>query len=149
MTSIKEQINVNLKNAMRERDQQTLNALRLITAAIKQIEVDERIDVDDTRILVILDKMAKQRKESIQQFQLANRQDLVEKEIFELNIIGSYLPTPLTDDEVNHEIEQAIVATDAKQIADMGKVMANLKPKLQGRADMTKVSSIIKAKLSA
>ncbi len=148
MTSLKDTILADLKDAMRARDQKKLDTLRLITSAIKQIEVDERIVVDDTRLLVILDKMAKQRNESIQQFQLANRTDLVEQEQFELVIIGHYLPEPLTDNEIASHVEQALLTLEAKQMSDMGKVMAHLKPLLQGRADMSKVSSMIKAKLT-
>lgn len=145
---IKDRINEDLKDAMRARDKAKLDALRLITAAIKQVEVDERITVDDERMLVILDKMAKQRKESIAQFSTANRQDLVEKEEFELAIISHYLPEPLTEEAINQLIAKAMQETGASSMADMGKVMANLKPLLQGRADMSKVSGLIKAKLS-
>jgi uncharacterized protein YqeY len=149
MTMIKEQLNHDLKDAMRARDQRKLNTLRLITAAIKQIEVDERITVDDARLIAILDKMAKQRKESIQQFLVANRHDLVDQETYEFDLIASYLPVPLSDEEIADYIEKAISGLEAKQINDMGKVMAHLKPTLQGRADMSKVSALIKAKLSA
>lgn len=148
MTNLKDAILADLKDAMRTRDQKKLDTLRLITSAIKQIEVDERIVVDDPRLLVILDKMAKQRNESIHQFQLANRTDLVEQEQFELSIINNYLPEPLTDHEIAHHIEKALVSLEAKQMSDMGKIMAHLKPILQGRADMSKVSAIIKAKLA-
>lgn len=148
-TMLKDQIQADLKDAMRARDQQKLNTLRLITSAIKQVEVDERIIVDDTRLLAILDKMAKQRNESIQQFTIANRNDLVEQEQFELNIISHYLPEPLTDEEIAHHLDQAMTAVNATQMSDMGKVMAHLKPTLQGRADMAMVSAMIKAKLSS
>jgi uncharacterized protein YqeY len=146
--SIKEQINNDLKDAMRAQDKNKLGAMRLITAAIKQVEVDERIDVDDARMLVILDKMAKQRNESISQYKAAGRDDLVAQEQFELGIITHYLPTPLTESEINQLIENAIQSTGALKMSDMGKVMAELKPKMQGRADMGKISGIIKAKLS-
>ncbi len=149
MTTIKDQILADLKDAMRARDQAKLNTLRLITSAIKQVEVDERITVDDTRLLIILDKMAKQRNESIQQFKVAARADLVEQEEYELNIISSYLPEPLTEEEITTFVEDALLAVNAKQMSDMGKVMAHLKPLVQGRVDMSKVSSMIKAKLSA
>lgn len=148
MLILKDQIVADLKDAMRARDQKKLDTLRLITSAIKQIEVDERIVVDDARLLVILDKMAKQRNESIQQFTVAGRTDLVDQEQFELALIGHYLPEPLTDDEVANHVEQALLAVDAKQMNDMGKVMAHLKPILQGRADMAKVSTMLKAKLT-
>lgn len=144
--TIKEHINTELKDAMRAQDKQRVGALRLITAAIKQIEVDERIEVDDARLLVILDKMVKQRKESIHQFQAAGRDDLVEKEDYELDIIRRYLPTPFTDAEIKTLIEDAFQATQAEKLADMGKVMAYLKPHLQGRADMGVVSALIKAR---
>jgi len=146
--TVKEQINTDVKDAMRARDKQKLGVLRLITSAIKQIEVDERIEVDEARMLLILDKLAKQRKESIAQFQSAQRQDLVDQELFELDIITHYLPTPLTDTEVADLIQKALADSGAKQISDMGAVMAYLKPLLQGRADMGKVSAMIKEKLS-
>lgn len=146
--SIKDRINNDLKNAMRARDRMKLDTLRLITAAVKQVEVDERITVDDERMLVILDKLAKQRKESITQFKAANRQDLVDQEQFELNLISHYLPEPLTDEEITQLITKAMQETGASKMSDMGKVMTSLKPLLQGRADMGKVSGLIKAKLS-
>ncbi|ANH13696.1 TPA: lpg2359 family Dot/Icm T4SS effector [Legionella pneumophila] len=146
--TIKEQINNDIKDAMRAKDKNLLNALRLISAAVKQIEVDERIEVDDERMLVILDKMSKQRKESIAQFEKASRDDLVAQEQFELNVISKYLPEPLNDNEIEELISDAIKSTGAEKMSDMGKVMAILKPKLQGRADMAQVSARIKAKLS-
>ncbi|HAT6936313.1 TPA: GatB/YqeY domain-containing protein [Legionella pneumophila] len=146
--TIKEQINNDIKDAMRAKDKNLLNALRLISAAVKQIEVDERIEVDNERMLVILDKMSKQRKESIAQFEKANRDDLVAQEQFELDVIAKYLPEPLTDDEIDALISDAIKSTSAEKMSDMGKVMAILKPKLQGRADMAQVSARIKAQLS-
>ncbi|HAT2067873.1 TPA: lpg2359 family Dot/Icm T4SS effector [Legionella pneumophila] len=146
--TIKEQINNDIKDAMRAKDKNLLNALRLISAAVKQIEVDERIEVDDERMLVILDKMSKQRKESIAQFEKASRDDLVAQEQYELNVISKYLPEPLTDNEIEGLISDAIKSAGAEKMSDMGKVMAILKPKLQGRADMAQVSTRIKAKLS-
>ena len=146
--TIKEQISNDLKNAMRARDKKKLDALRLISAAVKQIEVDERIDVDDTRLLVILDKLAKQRNESISQFKSAGREDLIAQEEFELDLIKQYLPEPPSDAEVEKLVEQALSDVNAQHMEDMGKVMAQLKPQLQGRADMGKVSAMIKAKLS-
>ena len=146
--SIRESINQDLKEAMRSRDKTTLNTLRLVNAAVKQIEVDERITVDEARMLAILDKLCKQRKESIAQYQNAGRDDLVEKEQAELVIIEKYLPAPLSEDEINALIATAISDTQAANMQDMGKVMAELKPKLQGRADMGKVSQLIRAKLS-
>ncbi|MFC3909687.1 GatB/YqeY domain-containing protein [Legionella dresdenensis] len=146
--SIKDRINSDVKEAMRAREKQKLDTLRLITAAIKQIEVDERITVDEERMLVILDKLAKQRKESISQFEAAGRTDLVEQEQYELEVISQYLPEPLSESEVNALIEKAITELNAEKISDMGKVMNYLKPLLQGRADMSKVSGLIKARLS-
>ncbi|CEK09640.1 GatB/YqeY domain-containing protein [Legionella hackeliae] len=146
--TIKDRLSNDVKDAMRARDKQKLDTLRLITAAVKQVEVDERIEVDEARMLVILDKLAKQRKESIAQFQAAGRNDLVEQEQFELDIIGHYLPAPLSDADVEALIAKAIAEVGAEKMSDMGKVMALLKPELQGRADMTKVSVLIKAKLS-
>jgi uncharacterized protein len=146
--TIKEQILSDLKNAMREKDKQLLNTLRSITAAVKQVEVDERIEIDETRMLVILDKLAKQRKESISQFEKAGRDDLVETEAAELAVITRYLPEPLSESEIQSLIQEAIKASGAEKMSDMGKVMAMLKPTLQGRADMSQVSGIIKAQLS-
>lgn len=146
--TIKEQLNNDIKDAMRAKDKNLLSTLRLITAAIKQIEVDERIEVNDERMLVILDKMSKQRKESIAQFEKANRDDLVAQEQYELDVISKYLPEPLTGGEIEELVSEAIMSTGAEKMADMGKVMAILKPKLQGRADMGQVSAMIKAKLS-
>lgn len=146
--TIKERISSDLKDAMRARDQHKLDALRLVTAAIKQIEVDERIEVDEARMLVILDKLAKQRNESISQFKSAGRDDLVKQEQFELDILHQYLPEPLSDAEIAKLVDQAFIDVDAKVMSDMGKVMAQLKPLMQGRADMGKVSAMIKTKLS-
>ncbi len=146
--TIKEQITSDLKDTMRAQDKKKLGALRLITAAIKQIEVDERIDVDDARVLVILDKMVKQRKESLQQFQSAGRDDLVAQEQYELDLIQCYLPTPLTDTEISAMVEEAFRVTQAEKLSDMGKVMAHLKPLMQGRADMSKISALIKERFA-
>lgn len=146
--TIKERLNNDIKDAMRAKDKNLLITLRLITAAVKQIEVDERVEVDEDRMLVILDKMSKQRKESIAQFEKANREDLVAQEQFELSILAKYLPEPLSAAEVDQLVHEAITSTGAEKMADMGKVMAQLKPSLQGRADMTQVSALIKAKLS-
>lgn len=145
--TIKEQLNSDIKDAMRAKDKNLLTTLRLISAAIKQIEVDERIEVDEDRMLVILDKMTKQRKESIAQYEKAERQDLVDQEQYELNILAKYMPEPLSEAEVTDLVNEAITTSGAEKMADMGKVMAQLKTKLQGRADMSKVSALIKAKL--
>ena len=146
--TIKERLNNDVKDAMRAKDKELLSTLRLITAAVKQVEVDERIEVDDERMLVILDKMSKQRKESIAQYEKASREDLVAQEQFELDILKKYLPEPLSAAEIENMAQDAIASTGAEKMADMGKVMALLKPSLQGRADMAQVSAMIKAKLS-
>jgi len=148
MADIKSQISDDVKAAMRSKDKERLGALRLIQAAFKQKEVDERIELSDEHVIVILDKMAKQHRDSITQFTEANRDDLVEIEQFELNIIDAYLPAKLSDEEINALIEGAISKSGAESIKDMGKVMGMLKSELQGRADMGKVSGLIKAKLS-
>lgn len=146
--TLKERISNDLKDAMRAREKQKLDTLRLVTAAIKQIEVDERIEVDDDRLLIILDKMVKQRKESIYQYEKAGRDDLVSQEQFELSIINQYMPEQLSDAEIEQMVNEAIKAHDAKAIADMGKVMASIKPKMQGRADMAVVSQLVRTRLS-
>jgi uncharacterized protein len=148
MADIKSQISDDVKAAMRSKDKERLGALRLITAAFKQKEVDERIELSDEHVIVILDKMAKQHRDSITQFKEANRDDLVEIEQFELNIIDAYLPAKLSDEEISALIEGAISKSGAESIKDMGKVMGMLKGELQGRADMGKVSGLIKSKLS-
>ena len=136
-----------VKDAMRSRDKPRLATLRLITAAIKQQEVDERIELDDAQVLALLDKMCKQRRESISQFEKAGRDDLIAQEVSELGIIQTYLPEQLGEDEITALIDETMAATGATSIKDMGKVMGQLKPKLQGRADMGAVSAMIKAKL--
>jgi uncharacterized protein YqeY len=146
--TIKERLNNDIKDAMRAKNKELLSTLRLISAAVKQIEVDERIDVDNERMLLILDKMCKQRKESITQYEKANRDDLVAQEQFELDILKNYMPEPLSAAEIEEVIHNAITETGATKMADMGKVMALLKPLLQGRADMAQVSVLIKAKLN-
>ena len=147
--SLKALIQDDLKQAMRAQDKAKVAALRLITAAIKQIEVDERIEINDDRCLIILDKMVKQRNESIQQFQSAARDDLVQQEQYELDLIKHYLPEPLNEAEIMALLLQAIDATQASKMSDMGKVMNHLKPLVQGRADMSKISALIKQRLSA
>jgi uncharacterized protein YqeY len=148
MPSLKERMQEDMKSFMRAKNQTSLNALRLILAAVKQFEVDNRIPVDDQQMLVILDKLVKQRRESITQFEQANRQDLVEKERFELDLIQSYLPAQLSEAEITQLIQDAIQATQAASIKDMGKVMAAIKPQTQGRADMSYVSGKIKELLA-
>lgn len=145
--SLVEQLQHDLKAAMLAKDKARLSALRLISAAVKQVEVDERISVDDARMLVILDKLAKQRRESIAQFSKAERHDLVAQEQFELDILLAYLPKPLSDEEAQAIVVRTMDALGASSIADMGKIMAQVKPQLQGRYDLAKVNQIIKAKL--
>ncbi|MCX7118007.1 MAG: GatB/YqeY domain-containing protein [Legionellales bacterium] len=146
--NIKDRLYNDVKDAMRARDKDKLGVLRLITAAVKQVEVDERIEVDEARMLVILDKLVKQRKESISQFQSAARDDLVAQEQFELDILNQYLPEPMSDSEITQLVEQALTDLSASKMSDMGRVMAQLKPLMQGRADMSLVSAMIKGKLA-
>ncbi|HEX9571895.1 MAG TPA: GatB/YqeY domain-containing protein [Burkholderiales bacterium] len=146
--SVKAKITDDMKAAMKAREVQRLSAIRLLLAAIQQREVDERKELSDAEVASVIEKMIKQRRDSIAQFQAAGRQDLVEKETFELNLLSGYLPKQLTDAEIGSEIAAAIVQTGAKGAADMGKVMGLLKGKLSGRADMGRVSALVKAKLS-
>ncbi|HHJ39130.1 MAG TPA: GatB/YqeY domain-containing protein [Methylothermaceae bacterium] len=146
--SLKEQIQQDMKAAMKSGDKARLGTIRLILAAIKQREVDERIELDDAQVIAVLDKMAKQRRESITQYQAANRNDLAQKEQAELEIILSYLPQPLEDSEIEALVQSAIEESGANSLKEMGKVMALLKPKIQGRADMGQVSAKVKAILS-
>ena len=145
--SLKDRILQDVKDAMRAKDKPRLATLRLITAAIKQQEIDERIELNDAQVLVLLDKMCKQRRESISQFEKAGRDDLIAQEVSELELIQTYLPEQLGEDEIVVLIDEAMAATGAASIKDMGKVMGQLKPRLQGRADMGAVSAMIKAKL--
>ena len=147
MSALKDQISEQMKVAMRAKDKERLGTIRLILAALKQVEVDERIELDDARVLAVLDKMVKQRKDSITQYQTAERFDLVEKEQQEMEVIKTFLPQPLSDVEIEQIIDAALAATDATGMAAMGAVMAQIKPQLQGRADMSAVSQKVKAKL--
>ena len=147
--TLKTEILEDVKAAMRARDQKRLTALRLITAAIKQIEIDKRIEVDDQIVLGVLDKMVKQRRESLQQFQDAGRDDLAAQDQYELDLLAPYMPEALSDDEVAALIKQAVAETGASTIRDMGAVMNKLRGEVQGRADMKAVSSAVKAQLSA
>jgi uncharacterized protein len=146
--SLKAQITEDMKAAMRAKDAGRLGTIRLITAAIKQKEVDERIEVNDAQVLAIIEKMIKQRKDSISQFEAGGRQDLVDVEKAELVVLSAYMPASLSDAEVQAEVNAAVAASGAAGPQDMGKVMAILKPKLAGRADMTAVSGLVKAALS-
>lgn len=149
MTGLKAQLQEATKTAMKTQDKSLLNVLRLINAAIKQREVDERITLDDAQIIAVLDKMSKQRRESITQYQTAGRQDLVDQEQFELDIIQRYLPTPLTEAEQEQLIKEAIAKTGAASMKDMGKVMGILQSQAQGRTDMGSLSNKVKVLLSA
>src|ERR1700744_889689 len=135
-----------MKAAMRAGEKERLGVIRMITSAIKQREVDERIVLDDTQVLSVLEKMIKQRKESVAQFQAGNRQDLVDKENSEITLLQGYMPSQLSDAELDALIGEAVTATGADSIKDMGKVMAIIKAKAQGRADMAAVGAKIKAK---
>lgn len=146
--SIKEKITEDMKVAMRAKEKQRLGVIRLIQAAIKQREVDERISLDDTQVIVVLDKMLKQRRDSIEQYGKAGRQDLVDQEAFEIQVIKTYLPQPLTETELANLITHAIQETGATTVKDLGKVMGILKAQVQGRADMKQLSDQIKQRLN-
>jgi uncharacterized protein YqeY len=145
--TLKAQIQEDVKSTMRARDQKRLTALRLITAAIKQVEVDKRVEMDDAAVIAVLGKMVKQRRESLEQYRSAGREDLADQEEFEIELITAYLPEALSDDEVSVLIKQAIAETGASSIRDMGAVMNKLRGELQGRADMKTVSNAVKAQL--
>ena len=145
--SLKTKITDDMKVAMKAREAERLSAIRLMLAAIKQIEVDERKDLSDPEVISVIERMIKQRRDSIAQFQAAGRKDLVDKETFELGLLSSYLPKQLSDDEIASEITAVLAQTGAQGRSDMGKVMGLLKGKLAGRADMAKVSALVKAKL--
>lgn len=145
---LKEQITEDMKAAMRAKDTAKLSAIRLITAAMKQKEVDERVELDDTMVLAIIEKMIKQRKDSITQFEAGGRQDLADIEKGELAILSAYMPAGLSDAEIQAAVAEAVAQTGATGPQDMGKLMGVLKPKLAGRADMTVVSAMVKAALA-
>jgi hypothetical protein len=145
--SLKERITDDMKAAMRAGEKDRLGVIRMITSAIKQREVDERIVLDDTQVLSVLEKMIKQRKESVEQFKAGSRQDLADKEAAEITLLQGYMPTQLSAVELDALINDAVAATGAASIKDMGKVMAIIKTKAQGRADMGAVGAKIKAKL--
>lgn len=146
--SLKEQITEDMKAAMRAKDSGKLGTIRLLTAAMKQKEVDERIELTDAHVLAIIEKMIKQRKDSIAQFEAGGRQDLADQEKSEVAVLSTYMPAGLSDAEIQAEVAAAVAATGAAGPQDMGKVMGVLKPKLAGRADMTAVSGLVKAALS-
>lgn len=147
MSALNDRIKEAMKDAMRAKEKARLSTIRLVLSAIKQVEVDTRTELDDNAILAILDKMVKQRRESIKQYEDAGRQELADVEHAEIEVLQEFLPKPLTDDEIAELIDQAISSTGAESIKDMGKVMGILKPQLQGRADMGQVSGKIKSRL--
>ncbi|HEY9201466.1 MAG TPA: GatB/YqeY domain-containing protein [Gammaproteobacteria bacterium] len=147
--SLKQNLTDAMKAAMKAGDKPRLGVIRLVMAAIKQVEVDERIELDDERVLAVLDKMVKQRRESISQYSTAGRDDLVQQEEYEVSVLQDFLPEALSDDEIEQMIAKAVDETGASSIKDMGKVMGLLKPQMQGRADMGAVSGKIKARLNA
>jgi uncharacterized protein YqeY len=146
--ALKEKITVDMQDAMRSKDSEKLNAIRLLQSSIKQKEVDDRVEIDDTMILNIIEKMLKQRRDSIEAFKKANRNDLVVKEEFEVKLLQTYMPEPLSSEDVEKEIDSAIKAIDAKSMKDMGTVMNAVKLKVSGRANMAEVSQKIKEKLT-
>lgn len=146
--SLKEQITEDMKAAMRAKDSGRLSTIRLLTAAIKQKEVDERIELTDAHVLAIIEKMIKQRKDSISQFEAGGRQDLADIEKAELTVLSAYMPAALSAAELQAEVDAAVTAAGASGPQDMGKVMAVLKPRLAGRADMTAVSGMVKTALA-
>ena len=146
--ALREQLNEDIKTAMKAREQDKLAALRLLLSEVKRREVDERITLDDAGVIGVVEKMLKQRKDSISQFEKAARQDLVDKEKAEIAVLEAYLPKQLSQAEVEAAVAEAIASTGAKSAADMGKVMGVVKPRLAGRADMGKVSALVKTKLS-
>lgn len=147
IVDLKKQITEEMKTAMRSGDTRRRDAIRLLQAAIKQREVDERIELDDVAVVAVIEKMLKQRKDSIAQYEAAHRQDLADVEKYEMGVLQLYMPQALSDNEVESAVSEAISAVDAKGQQDMGRVMAILKPKLAGRADMGKVSALVKSRL--
>ncbi len=146
--SLNQQITEDMKTAMRAKDKPRLGVIRLIRAAIKQREIDERISLDDEQVIIVLDKMLKQRRDSLAQYEKANRQDLAEQESFEIKVIQNYMPQALSEAELADLIDSTISATGATSIKDLGKVMGLLKPKVQGRADMRALSANLKQRLT-
>ena len=146
-SEIQTRITEAVKDAMRARDKQRLGVLRLVTADFKRIEVDERIELDDARVLAVLDKMVKQRRDSLEQFEKADREDLASQERFEIEVIKEYLPEALSEDAIAEIVAIAVTETGAASMKDMGKLMAVIRPQVQGRADMGLVSKLVKQKL--
>ncbi len=145
--SLKAQISEDMKNAMRAKDSARLGTIRLLQAAIKQREVDERVELDDSSIIAVIEKMLKQRRDSIAAYESASRNDLADVEKFEVSVLQTYLPQQLTEDEIKEILEKVVMETGAAGIKDMSKVMAAIKPLVTGRADMGKISGLIKTRL--
>ena len=146
--SIRQTISDDMKTFMRAKDSARLGAIRLLQAAIKQKEVDDRIELNDDQIFSVIQKMLKQRKDSIEAYQKASRQDLIDQEQLEIEVLSKYMPEPLSEEEINQYIEEAIATTAASDMKDMGKVVGILKSKVAGRADMAEVSKLVRQKLS-
>jgi uncharacterized protein YqeY len=146
--NLRQQITEDMKSAMRAGDSRRRDAIRLLQAALKQREVDERIELDDVAVIAVIEKMLKQRRDSIAQYEAAHRQDLADAEKFEVSVLQGYLLSALSDAEVDAAITEAVSTTGAKGPQDMGQVMAMLKPRLSGRVDMSKVSTLVKTKLA-
>ncbi len=146
-SAIKDQLTAQMKDAMRAKDKPRLGVIRLALAELKRIEVDERIELEDERVLAVLDKMLKQRKDSISQFTDAGRTDLADQEAFEVTVLKDFMPESLSEEEIVKLIDDAIQQTGAASMKEMGKVMGILKPQMQGRADMAEVSKVIKSRL--
>jgi uncharacterized protein YqeY len=146
--SLKARINEDMKTALRARETARLAALRLLLAAVEQREIDERIELDDAAVIAVVDKLIKQRRDSVEQYTLAKRQDLADAERFEIDVLSAFMPQQLSGDEIADLVRQALAETGAASARDMGKVMAWLKPKMAGRADMTAVSAQVKATLA-
>ncbi|MAY42216.1 MULTISPECIES: GatB/YqeY domain-containing protein [unclassified Neptuniibacter] len=149
MSELKQRITTEMKAAMRAKDKERLSTIRMMLAELKRIEIDERIELDDTRVITVLDKMSKQRRDSISQFEEAARMDLASAERRELEVIKTFLPQPLTDEELVAIVKQATEESGAQSMQDMGKVMGLVKPQVQGRADMGNISKLVKAVLTS
>ncbi len=146
---LKQRIQDDMKAAMKAAEKRKLGVIRLILAAIKQREVDERIELDDTQVLAVLDKMVKQRRDSIDQYTKANREDLAEQERYEIEVCQDYMPEAMSEEELAQLVDEAVIASGAGSMKDMGNVMGVLRPKVQGRADMGHVSKLVKLRLGA
>lgn len=149
MSELKQRITDAMKDAMRAKDKERLGTIRLMMAEFKRIEVDERIELDDARVIAVLDKMLKQRRDAIKQFETAGRQDLADKEAAEVQVIQEFMPAALSEAEIEQLIEQAIASTGASSMKDMGALMGIIRPQVQGKADMGQVSQMVKARLGA